>query len=626
MLTCYRHVNTGGAHVCASGGLIRQPVRDLIAQCESSAFVTLAVETTELGDATRRNGGRSFAGFVGSGRHNGFMDSPAPVPSETALLRKARGAFFTPDSIARFVARWAVRDASDSVLEPSAGEAAFLVEAVHRLRELAPTPSVLPRVEGVEIHAASAESGATRVAAAGGLAQIKVSDFFQVQPRPEYSVVIGNPPFIRYQDFTGESRARSRQAALRAGVNLTALASSWAAFTVHSALFLRRGGRMGLVLPAELLSVNYAGAVRQFLFRQFRSVELVLFSGQVFPEAQADVVLLLADGYQEGPTDHAIVYQAEDAAALATIRQPVKWTPTDPGAKWTGLLLASDATEPLRAVTAEEHFSALESWGDTTLGAVTGNNNYFALSPARVAALGLPRRELLRLSPPGSSHLRGLELSAAAINSLGRQGRATWLFRPTGTLSKAAADYVEVGRRAGVNDAYKCRVRKVWYCVPVVPPADLMLTCMNADVPRLTTNNAAAHHLNSVHGVYLREEVRALGRDLLPLASLNSITLLDAEMVGRSYGGGVLKIEPREADVWAMPSPGHVEECASGLRRVRERVRELLAQGNLAEAVDIVDRVILVEPGLVTTSDLNAARGARLAMMGRRVARSKHGR
>ena len=76
--------------------------------------------------------------------------------------------------------------------------------------------------------------------------------------------MIGNPPFIRYQDFSGEARARSRTAARRAGVGLSNLASSWAAFAVHAALFLRPGGRMGLVLPAELLSVNYAAQVRRF--------------------------------------------------------------------------------------------------------------------------------------------------------------------------------------------------------------------------------------------------------------------------------------------------------------------------------------------------------------------------
>jgi len=80
-----------------------------------------------------------------------------------------------------------------------------------------------------------------------------VSDFFAVGADPAFDVVIGNPPYIRYQDFTGEARARARarEAAIRGGISPTGLASSWAAFTVHSALFLRKGGRLVFVLPAE---------------------------------------------------------------------------------------------------------------------------------------------------------------------------------------------------------------------------------------------------------------------------------------------------------------------------------------------------------------------------------------
>ena len=35
---------------------------------------------------------------------------------------------------------------------------------------------------------------------------------------------------------------------------------------------------------------------------------------------------------------------------------------------------------------------------------------------------------------------------------------------------------------------------------------------MNADTPRLTTNTAGVRHLNSVHGVYLRDDLAQLGR------------------------------------------------------------------------------------------------------------------
>lgn len=556
-------------------------------------------------------------------RQNIDMSETAAIPADTAELRKARGAFFTPDAITRYMTDWAIRSSADTVLEPSAGDAAFLVQAVRRLQEHG---SDAPSVDGVEIHEHSAKIARRRVEDAGGKPNITVNDFFLVEPEPRYSVAVGNPPYIRYQDFTGESRTRSRAAALKAGVSLTALASSWAAFTIHSALFLKPSGRMALVLPAELLSVNYAAAVRQFLFDRFRSVELVLFTEQVFPEAEADVVLLLADGFDEGPTDHATIYQAQDADALATLSGPLTWKPIDPSAKWTGLLVDPDAVEPLRTLRANGHFTSLDTWGDTTLGMVTGNNRYFALSPARVKELGLTRKDLVRLSPPGSSHLRGLELSTSAMTKLGQQGKATWLFRPTENPSLAAQAYIDAGHLAGVDEAYKCRVRKPWYRVPLLPAADLLLTCMNADTPRLTTNTAGAHHLNSVHGVYLNEQLQDIGRELLPIASLNSVTLLNAEMVGRSYGGGILKLEPREADVWAMPSPEHLQAHAEQLRLIMPGVAKLLQQGELLEAVKLVDQVLLVDAGVVTESELDHVRDAHAALAGRRQARGRSGR
>ncbi|WP_018441919.1 N-6 DNA methylase [Trinickia symbiotica] len=547
-------------------------------------------------------------------------------PDDTPALRKGRGAFFTPDEITRFVTSWAIRTPGDLVLEPSAGDAAFLVAAVSRLRELTSDAKARPTVDGVEIHAHSAGVAQQRVREAGGKARIRHSDFFAVPPEPVYDTVVGNPPYIRYQGFSGESRARAREAALRGGVSLTGLASSWAAFTIHSAMFLKQGGRLGLVLPAELLSVNYAAPVRRFLFDRFRDVQLVLFEEQVFPEAEADVVLLLADGYLEGPAHHATIRQSKNAADLASLGAGMIWTPTDPAAKWTSSLIDPKAIQPLHKLLQRGLFTELEAWGDTTLGIVTGNNKYFTLSPQRVKELGLGRKELLRLSPPGSSHLRGLSLSKPMLTKLGREGQSTYLFYPSVPPSREAAAYIEDGHRTGVDTAYKCRVRKTWYQVPLVPAADLLLTCMNADTPRLTENEAGALHLNSVHGVYLGDEHRKLGRELLPLASLNSVTLLHAEMVGRAYGGGILKIEPKEADVWAMPSPALILTRVDALRAIKQRVADLLSDGRLLDAVEIVDHVVLEGCDGLSANAIERIRQARAELAHRRTARAASGR
>lgn len=549
-----------------------------------------------------------------------------PLHSDTADLRKARGAFFTPAPIAEYVTSWAVRSLDDMVLEPSCGEAAFLLAAAERRAMLAAAEGVgLPpaKLFGVELHDSSAGEARRLLAGAGDAASVVTGDFFGFNREGSFDAVIGNPPYVRYQDFSGKARATSRAAALRGGVPLTGLASSWAAFTVHAALQLKPGGRLGLVLPAELLTVNYAAEVRRFLMEKFQTVSVILFTERVFPEVLEEVVLLLADGYQEGPAGHISFYQTRNADGLADQSVVRTWKPQHLSERWASALLPAAALSIYAGILNAGAYTVLETWGDTTLGMVTGNNKYFALSGSRVRELGLAPSDVIRLSPPGSRHLRGLSFSTVAHNELGQAGSAVWLFRPSGEPTAAARAYIAAGETAGVEQAYKCRVRTPWWRVPLVAPADLMLTYMNADTPRITTNSAAVHHLNSVHGVYLKPELQALGRRLLPLASLTALTLLGAETVGRAYGGGMLKLEPREADCLPMPAPGVVAAAAEGLAAIRGEVRRRLRAGRLADAGALVDDVILIGELGIASSEVAELRDARRDLATRRTARGK---
>ena len=131
-----------------------------------------------------------------------------------------------------------------------------------------------------------------------------------------------------------------------------------------------------------------------------------------------------------------------------------------------------------------------------------------------------------------------------------------------------------LGEPQGVQNAYKCRVRKPWWRVPGKMVPDLFLTYMNHDTPRLCANEARVPHLNSVHGVTLHPDRRQDGMELLPVASLNSVTLLGAEIVGRAYGGGMLKLEPKEADRWPLPSLELARRAAPRLRTVEHSARQ----------------------------------------------------
>jgi adenine-specific DNA-methyltransferase len=371
--------------------------------------------------------------------------------TDTPALRKARGAFFTPPEMSDFIASWAIRSPGDRVLEPSCGEASFLLAAGRRLRALGASRAEL---HGVELHEASARGAREVIESHAFAAGITVADFFDVPPAPMYDAAIGNPPYVRYQHFTGLARAKGLQAALAQGVRLTGLASAWAAFVIHAAQFLKPSGRLGLVLPAELLTVNYAAQVRHFLLNRFASVRLVMFDELVFPGVLEEVVLLLAEG--TGGAAKFELFHARDLADLRRIDRDV-WTDYAPDGegKWTPALLSTEAVETYHVIAQEEGFSPLLEWGDTYLGAVTGNNRYFTLTQAQAIEHGFWRSELLRISPPGSRHLRGLTFSDKAWAEQAQSGARCYLFAPMigADVSPAAERHIESGEAAGVNAA-----------------------------------------------------------------------------------------------------------------------------------------------------------------------------
>lgn len=536
--------------------------------------------------------------------------------------RKARGAFFTPPEITQFLAEWAIRTPADKVLEPSAGEAGFLLAAGARLRGLGAGLFAGQQLHGVELHEPSARVATERVHAEGLQVAIQVADFFDVAARPEYDAVIGNPPYVRYQDFAGEARSKALEAALARGVRLSGLASSWAAFVVHAAEFVAPGGRLGLVLPAELLTVKYAAEVRRFLLQRFGTVRLVMFEELVFPGVLEEVVLLLAES--TGPSKFFEVYHARDLAGLQQIA-PAAWIPFAPENedKWLRALVPTEALTVVADALSGGNFENLVDWGETFLGIVTGNNRYFTLSRAEARDLGISESELLRISPPGSRHLRGLTFTEKAWEELAAEGRRCFLLAPNSeNPSEAARQYIAAGEKTGVQKAYKCRVRNPWWRVPQVPAGDLFLTYMDRERPRLVTNRAGALQLNSLYAVRLKQDRRRLGMDLIPIAALNSLTMLGAELVGRAYGGGMLKLEPREADRLPLPSAVLLERVGTDLRALRPQLAGLLRQGKLGEATKLVDRVVLTQGLGLTYEQLETVRQAREVLFGRREARS----
>lgn len=378
-----------------------------------------------------------------------------------------------------------------------------------------------------------------------------------------------------------------------------------------------------MVLPAELLTVNYASEVRRFLLNRFNRVQLVMFEERVFPDVLQDVILLMAEG--RGPACNFKVYQARNLSDLLQF-DANKWSRFIPekDGKWSGALVPAHVFSVYQDIVKSKEFSKLANWGETYLGSVTGNNKFFALNKTDIEYFGLSHCDVRPISPPGSRHLNALKFSKATWASLVKENARAYLFVPReGQLSHNATRYIRYGEAQGINVGYKCRNRHPWWRVPLVEIPDLLLTYMDHNRPRFVENHANVDILNSVYGVKLYKDLVRLGRRTLPLSSLNSVTLLGAEIVGRAYGGGLLKLEPKEAGLLPMPAPELVASVERHLELIKPQLAVPLRKGDLGAAVELVDRVVLQKSLDMSVDILSQLSAARKLLFERRLARGK---
>ena len=292
-------------------------------------------------------------------------------------------------------------------------------------------------------------------------------------------------------------RHRAARAALAQGVRLSGLASSWAALVVHAGAFLKPEGRLAMVLPAELRALRRTDPS----LAPAKGPSTSMFE-RLLADALENVVLILAQG--TGGCDAFSLYHVGDAGDLANIKPSdrVTVTPAEEG-KWTDLLLPTHQRQLFHSVI-DRHFTTLASYGSPELGTVTGANHFFAVTEGTKREYGLSDNDVVRISPPGTRHLRGLSFSVRDWERMRATGEAVWLLHPdTDGVSDCLRNYIDYGAALGVAEAY-CQVRTPWWRPPLVG-VDLFFTYMSHRYPRLVANHAGVRHLNSMHGLRLRD-------------------------------------------------------------------------------------------------------------------------
>lgn len=452
-------------------------------------------------------------------------------------VRKSLGSYYTPREVAAALVQWAVRDRDDILLDPACGDGRFL--AAH-------TRSVGIECDPAAVAAAHARAPWSR---------ILVGDFFDWvgATKQRFDCAAGNPPFIRYQRFNGAIRESALKICERLGVKFSRLTSSWAPFLAATTSLLKSSGRMAFVVPAEIGHAPYAVPLLKFLATRFASIHIVAVREKMFPDLSEDAWLLLADGFG-GQSSHirfSAIERFDGNQFPPTCGEGIG---LDELVDWNGrlrpFLLKASTRRAYQRLLASVHVRRLKEMAHAGIGYVTGANDFFHLRPSEAKQLGIPDRFLVP-SIRSSRYLNDGEINDSMVRKWLSADEPVLLLRikPTDTVPAAVRRYLDSPAGVTARGSYKCRNRSPWYAVPDVRVPDAFLSYMSGDAPLLVKNAASCVACNTVHAVFLQEGIGF--RDLSahwdhPLAKLSF------ELEGHPLGGGMLKLEPREAGQIAL--------------------------------------------------------------------------
>lgn len=509
-------------------------------------------------------------------------------------MQKLRGGYYTPDKITKFISKWVIGNNTKTVLEPSCGDGNFIEAIIKRFKELNFTnEEISQNIQGIELISEESIKAKKRAENLGiNNSIILNSDFFTFSEKyynsKKFDGIVGNPPFIRYQNFPQEHRDKALMQMKELGLNPNKLTNIWIPFLVISSSMLTHNGRLGMVIPAELFQVKYATETRIFLSKFFSKVTIITFKKLVFDNIQQEVVLLLCQ--KNSYKGHGIrVFEVQDLDELEKFdveiidKSPVKDLFHD-SEKWTKYFLNQDEIILMRNL--KKKIPLAKESIDVDVGIVTGKNEFFMIKKNLVNKWNLENSVVPVVSR--TPHLKGIEFTKKDLKNNIEENLPTYLYLPNDiefeNLPKEDQKYIKFGEENDHHTGYKCRIRKRWYITPSIwIPEGFALRQVNR-YPRLILNSANTCSTDTIHRVRFKEGV---DKKQVILSYFNSLTFAFSEITGRSYGGGVLTFEPTEVEELPLPILENKLDF--------DKIDQLIREDKIEEVLDIIDNELLIK-------------------------------
>ncbi|HIH10819.1 TPA: N-6 DNA methylase [Candidatus Woesearchaeota archaeon] len=478
--------------------------------------------------------------------------------------QKLRGGYYTPLDLAEFLVRWVKEIKPKKLLEPSCGDGIFF-EALKKVGGFSNVGLI-----GIEFNADEAVKSRKVTRRDFSHAEIKNTDFLnwsikELKNNPvSFDAIVGNPPFIRYQYLPKEFQEKSEEIFNILGLPFTKHTNAWVPFILASMALLKPGGRLAMVIPAEIIHVLHAQSLRSYLGKECKRIVIVDPQELWFDDTLQGTVLLLAEKLHDlsDKPEGVGIYPVKNREFLKLDPKEVFSAPKSINGrtikgKWTYALLDPEIRTLIDDLADHPNVHQFKDIADIDVGIVTGANDFFLVPDATVKEFGLKKWAYPMFGR--SDHCPGIIYNKEQHKTNQESGKPTnfiWFPDEAVAISASAQQYIEYGEEQNLHTRYKCSVRTPWYSVPSVYTTEVGMLKRSHNTPRLILNEVGAFTTDTAYRINTHT---AIDSKKLIGFFLNSLTVLSAELEGRHYGGGVLELTPSEIEKLLIPLPKNVE-------------------------------------------------------------------
>jgi|GEM_PF-1770879 len=490
---------------------------------------------------------------------------------------KNKGRYYTPPELAEYVASLTITNSNSTILDPAFGNGALLLAAFKVLKEKCAV-NANKQLFGYDIFPLCIKFQKKYYSGILKEENLKINDFFTISPKnhEKRSHVIMNPPFIRHHKID-HSQYEKIAGVLPETEKITKFNDMWAYFVFHSLKFIKKGGSLSVILPWSFVQAEYAKKIREYLIDKFESINVIVIGKHFFENTQERVLILHAKNFGVLTDKISIGYTYDipkESNFLIDIDKNV-WI----NSPWM-TLVSRQFKKHLEKFENKVCLRPLSDFVDVKIGTVTGANPFFVIDKKTIQKNKIPM-SVLKPIITTSKDLRKL-----TVDSVKDWNKYLLVIPEYQKIENEFFDYVKSGENLGYDKKSHTRKRKIWYSIPTPKKCDGFLHYMTKEIPFIVLNHSELFSTNTVHQIFFKEDIDENTKRWIQFSIFSSISQLSIEILGKTYGGGILKIEPSAAKK-ILVYDGNGKDFPD---QYEDEINKLLKKGNREEIIDLVDK------------------------------------